>query len=259
MPKQFWTPDKIDFIRCNLELSDSEIGEYFNVSAIAVKAIRMKYGISRFVRKPFTTDEDELLRKLYPDTLTSNIAKKLNRRERSVYNRAHLLGLKKSKEFIRSIGFQPGSKVGKAYRFPKGHTPANKGKKMSPELKEKIKHTFFQKGHKPHNTKCDGAISIRKDKRTGIAYKYIRLSEGHWKELHRYNWEKEHGPIPKGFNIVFRDGDSLNCSIENLEIVSNAELMRRNTIHRYPPEVKQTIRLIGKLERTIKKQKNGTE
>ena len=29
-----------------------------------------------------------------------------------------------------------------------GHQPFNKGKKMSPELKEKVKHTFFKTGHK---------------------------------------------------------------------------------------------------------------
>lgn len=36
-------------------------------------------------------------------------------------------------------------------RFEKGHMPANKGVKMPDEIREKIKHTFFPKGHKPKN------------------------------------------------------------------------------------------------------------
>ncbi len=259
MKKIFWTENKINFIRCNLNLSDSEIGEYFNVSAQTIKTVRKRHGIARFIRKPFTPDEDKLLKKLYSDTLTAVIAEKLNRSERSVFNRAQYLGLRKSKEFIKSIGFQQGSEVGKRYRFSKGHTPANKGKKMPPKVKEKIKHTFFKKGHKPHNTKANGCISVHMDRRTGIQYKYIRISENNWKELHRYIYEKEHGPIPQGFNVVFKDGNALNCNIENLELMSNAELMRRNTIHRFTPEVKQTIRLLGKLNRTIKKVSHGTE
>ena len=31
-------------------------------------------------------------------------------------------------------------------RFSKNHVPVNKGKKMSPEVYEKVKHTFFKKG-----------------------------------------------------------------------------------------------------------------
>jgi hypothetical protein len=51
--------------------------------------------------------------------------------------------------------------------------------------------------------------------------------------------------------VVFKDGNQLNCIIENLECISNAELMQRNTIHRFPAELKSTIRLVNKLKRNI--------
>jgi len=70
-------------------------------------------------------------------------------------------------------------------------------------------------------------------------------------ELHRHEWEQTYGPIPKGFNIVFKDGNSLNCDIDNLQMVTNDELMYKNTIMRYPPEMRRAFRLIGKLTRKI--------
>lgn len=206
--------------------------------------------------RKWSTAEDNYMRENYPHMRSDKIAEKLNRSLRSVYSRANLLSLEKTPEFLKSPDsgmFVKGSTVGQAYRYPKGHIPVNKGKTMPKEVREKIKHTWFEKGHLPHNTKTDGEISVRKDTRTGIEYKYIRISLGEWKELHRHVWEKENGTIPKGMNVVFKDGNSLNCALENLEMISDAELCSRNTIHRYPTEIKETIRLVGKLKKEIRK------
>ena len=145
---------------------------------------------------------------------------------------------------------------GKAHRFPKGHTPHNKGRKqneyMSKEAIKKTASTRFYKGHKPHNTKHDGALSVRKDS-TGIAYIYIRISKGKWELLHRKIYEQHHGPIPKGYNVVFKDGNQANVDINNLELVSNQELMKRNSYHRYPEELAKLIQASGALQRQINK------
>ena len=47
-------------------------------------------------------------------------------------------------------------------KFKKGHNPHNKGKKMSPEVYEKIKPTLFKKGHNI-NTRPVGSERIDKD------------------------------------------------------------------------------------------------
>lgn len=106
-------------------------------------------------------------------------------------------------------------------RYNKGHTPINKGQIMTQDLREKVKQTWFKKGQLPHNTKHDGAISIRK------RYYWIRTSLKKWKQLHRYLWEEANGPIPKGMIITFKDGNSLNCTLENLEMISRQENLRR--------------------------------
>lgn len=256
MPKLFWTPDKIDFIANNLHVSDKEIAKLLNVTRAALKCIRLKHKILRTTYRYWTDKDDIILKKVYPNIKTKTLVKKLGRSARSIYQRARILGLKKSKEFLASPEsgiFIKGSTIGHQHRFQKGNVPANKGKKMSPELKKKVEYTFFQKGHKPNNTLYDGAITIRHDKtpKSKRAYKYIRLAEGYWVELHRYNWEAKHGKIPKGFNVVFKNGDSMNCDLSNLELISHAELMKRNTLIQWPPDLQKTIKLNNKLKKQI--------
>lgn len=140
-------------------------------------------------------------------------------------------------------------------RFKKGHTPFNRGKKqseyMSAEAIEKTKATRFQKGHKPHNTKYDGVVSLRADK-TGRHYKYIRISEGVWELYHRSVWERVNGKIPEGHLIAFKDGNSLNTRLDNLEMISMVENMYRNSTHDYPEEIIPSMVLINKLENKLK-------
>ena len=111
-------------------------------------------------------------------------------------------------------------------RFLPGHKPWNKNLKG---LDIGGKETRFKKGNLPHNTKHDGAISIRTDSKSGIPYKYIRIAKAKWVLLHRYVWEQYNGQIPKGYIIRFKDGDTLNCAISNLECISRRENMKRNT------------------------------
>ena len=43
------------------------------------------------------------------------------------------------------------------------------------------------------------------------------------------------------------------CSLENLQLVTRAELMRRNTIHNYPAPIPQLVQLRGALTRKIRR------
>jgi hypothetical protein len=48
--------------------------------------------------------EVKLLRKLFPNTPTSKVAKELRRKTDAVKNKASRMGLRKSKKYLRSIG-----------------------------------------------------------------------------------------------------------------------------------------------------------
>jgi hypothetical protein len=99
---------------------------------------------------------------------------------------------------------------------------------MSDELRQKVAHTFFQKGHQPANTKYDGAIGTRTDK-NGHTYKLIRISKAKWKMLQVYNWEMINGPLPKGKILVSRNGDTLNCDPDNWILIDRAVNLDRNS------------------------------
>jgi len=196
-----------------------------------------------------------IIRDYYPNLPTRVLALATGLTEAQIYSRAQAMGVKKSPEFREQLLKAEAKKLmesGKAHRFVKGQVPPNKGKKMPPEVYEKVKPTMFSAGHKPHNTKHDGHISIRRDK-NGRDYAHIRVREGVYKLLHRVIWEEHNGPIPDGYLVVFKNGDTMNCTLENLELITREENMKRNSIiNKYPPELVQAIRLNGALKRRIK-------
>ena len=105
---------------------------------------------------------------------------------------------------------------------------------------------MFKKGHEPHNTCYDGHERISKD-----GYIEVRIMKGKYVSKHRHLWEQSNGKLPKGYILIFKDKNQQNTSLDNLELISREENMRRNTIHRFPNELKTTITLINKLKKTI--------
>lgn len=205
-------------------------------------------------RRFWSEQERKIMREMFSDNYTETVCKMLSRSYRSVCSQAALMGLKKSETFMKmELGKQAARLkiVGSKHRYKKGREPENKGKKMPKEIYEKVKHTMFKKGSIPHNSKSAGSEVLRKDK-SGKEYLMIKVpGERKLKHKHVHLWETENGKIRKGFNVVFKDGNPLNCCIKNLECISNAELMQRNTIHRFPYELKTVIKLTHKLKRTI--------
>ena len=204
-------------------------------------------------RKIWTEDEKALLRKLYADTSMEELMKKFNCTKSQVYNQANANGLKKSKAFIAETTRKNQLKqieAGTHKGFPKGHIPDNKGKKMSAELYEKMRQsgTWYQKGNRPQNYKPVGSTRISIDGYIEIKTKDPRT----WEMLHRHNWEKCFGKIPEGYNLVFKNKIRTDTRVENLKLLSHAQLMSKNTIHRYPTEVKDLIRTLSKFKKTIK-------
>lgn len=196
---------------------------------------------------------NDIIRERFPNERTQDLANELGLTYSQVANRAHSMGLKKSEEFKQSdkSGRHNLIEGGKKNRFTKGHTPFNKGMKMPEHVYQKCKVSMWKQGHRPHNWKADGSIVERNDK-TGRSYLYYKVKDSHWILYHNKIWMDHHGPIPSKHIISFKDGNTLNCDISNLEMLSMAENARRNTIHRFPDDVKEVIRLKAKLTKKIK-------
>ena len=201
---------------------------------------------------------NDIIRERFPHERTQDIADDLGLTYSQVANRAFTMGLRKSETFKQSdlSGRANLIRGGIAHRFKKGHKPYNKGTKMNADLYEKCKPTMFKKGNRPHNWKPDGSIVERADK-TGKIYLYYKVKDSHWILYHHKIWKDAHGDVPNGCVIRFKDGNSLNCVIENLEIISMIDNMEKNTIQRFPSELQQVIKLKSKLIKKINK--NGKE
>lgn len=208
----------------------------------------------------FTAARLEELKAAYPNVSAADIAARFGCSVYSVYNAAHRLGLKKDVEFIRRTAAErmaDPNHPGRACQFKKGRVPQNKGKRqvefMTPEAIERTKATRFQNGHVPHNAKADGTIIVRQRlDRDNPPYQMVKVpGRRRLQYLHRHIWEEAHGSIPRGYNVIFTDGDTMNCVLSNLELVSHRELMERNTIYRFPEEVRRLIHVKGALSRQI--------
>jgi len=199
------------------------------------------------MRRYWTDHERKLLSELYADNSTDFIAKKLNRSITSIYTQANIMKLHKSEEYMKIALEREAEKLkvlGLKNRFNKGHIPANFGQKMSNELREKCKVTFFKAGHEPHNTKYDGYERL--DPKDG--YIQVRIKKGKFVLKHRYVWEQHNGPIPKGKIIIFKDSNKYNLSIDNLQMITTKENMERNRVTKYPLELQHLIKLNNKLK-----------
>jgi hypothetical protein len=216
-----------------------------------------KPGGGRMNGKPWTAFELWYLQERYPVTTTEAIAVSLGRNERSVYSQAFIIGVKKSAEFMKSENSGRISKLlakGKVHRYEKGRVPENKGKKwseyMTPAQIERSKTTTFKKGSVPPNHKPVGYERISKD-----GYVEVKVKEGlrSFRLKHRVVYELHFGPIPKGYNVEFKDRDKTNCDPSNLVLRSRKENMQLNTYHNYPKEIVSTIQLMGVITRQINK------
>lgn len=197
-------------------------------------------------------EQIEYIKEHYLDTPVKRIALEIGRSSCYVYAEMKRQDLAIPKEIMKDRK--------RAGQFKKGQEPPNKGKKqhefMSPEAIEKTKATRFQKGNRPHNTRADFALSIRKSK--GRPYYWIRVALSKWVLLHRYLWELHYGEIEKGMNIQFKDGDSLNCNIENLYAIDRKYQLTVNNKggKKLPYETKALIHIIEQLKDKINEKQN---
>jgi len=140
--------------------------------------------------------------------------------------------------------------------FKKGSIPANKGTKGF--MKGNI--TSFKRGNTPLNTKKVGSISTRRDK-NGSLYMHIKIAEPRtWQMLHVYIWEQRYGKIPKGHCVIFKDKNTLNTRLDNLMLVSRAELARLNQKYAHiDGSIKETALQVVKISNAIRKNQNGLD
>lgn len=273
--KVIFTPSQIDFIENNKSLlTNLEMAKALGVSKTFISKYRKENGLSlpkdgcilrrslaNSSKVSFTPDQDAFIVRNYLLLPVKTLAAAVGRSNTSLNRRLKQLNLEIPPEIVERNKQQS--------RIKPGTVPPNKGKKqteyMSLESIERTKATRFKKGSIPHNAVGleVGDIKVRTNKdKYGIVrrYKWIRHGLSNWEMLHVYNWEKAFGKIPDGHIVVFKNkDDTMNCEVSNLEIITLEENMRRNSIHRYDPSLRDLMRITGKIKSKIKKLKKQNE
>ena len=230
----------------------AEMSEMFNLSYYQVKRRLHFLGIkARHPGRKFTVEQEEWLL-AHNHMSASEISRGINKE----------FSLSTSPDEIKAWRARTKNPRTTPSRFQKGHIPFSKGKKwdeyMSPESQARSRMTTFRKGDVPHNVQPLGSISIMSGywvmKVTNVGNQHQK-----WKFLHRLLWEKENGPIPKGMNVVFRNGDRNDIRMENLMLMNNKEMARYTPVDDSEPEMQRFSEIVARVAAKVAKKMKGEE
>jgi hypothetical protein len=138
-------------------------------------------------------------------------------------------------------------------RFIKGCTPLNKGKKIDPELYDRIKHTMFKKGRVPATSLYFGKpyIDTRCKKTTPIKIWLIRIN-GRQISYLKYLCIKSgidmKGKIPRLKSEYNWDHVP---TLDDINVITFKQNILLNSFYRYPQDVQDLIHAKSALTRTI--------
>ena len=131
--------------------------------------------------------------------------------------------------FCSQTCYHKWAKNNSAYRgtFPKKHEPWNKDVKgihLSPKSE-------YKKGRDSEKWLPVGSETIRQHHHEKNERVWVKVAEPSvWKLRAVYNWEAQNGSVPKGSVVHHKDRDSLNDSLDNLQVMTRAEHINE---HRY--------------------------
>lgn len=243
--------------RRNNELTDminSKFGTDFSQTQIRDLKSRLglKSGLgSMSGNNRLTTDEQEAFIRQHQQGLGSQeLADLVNRKFGTSFRASQMLSYRRRHNLLSGLTGQ----------FEKGKPSRNKGMKqedfMTQAQIDRTKRTRFKKGSIPPNWKPIGSERVTVD-----GYVEIKVVDGqkqnNYKLKHRVLWEKHHGSIPKGYVVMFKDGDAQNVVIDNLSLVSKGQLAVFNKQYKRTesPILNEAILNKIKLDLTLKELK----
>lgn len=226
---------------------------------------KRKQGSTRPLRRFWTEEEAARMEREYPERPTAELAIEFGCTESRVYAKAAEMGLHKSARFMEP------DKCGRIQRgrtdprmmstqFKRGHVAWNTGVKGVCGTHPNCRHTQFKKGDPVegrHNYVPIGSLRLSKD---GYLERKMTddpsiASSRRWVGVHRLVWEAANGPVPKGHVVGFlrgrRSAELEKITLDAVELISRAELARRNHPRSRDPELAKLVQLKGAITRQV--------
>lgn len=219
---------------------------------------KRKPGSAAAPRRTWSPIEIDELRARYPHELTSDLATRFGRTTHQVSAKATQLGLRKTLEYQRMLAARSKLAIaGTATRFKPGQTSWSAGLRRPGYAPGRMAETQFKKGQYP-DSRWDreaygpGALRVTTDNELLINVGVV--GEPRWVLMRRYAWWSETGHWPRRNQIVRTiNGDPHDCRFENLDLISQVENMRRNSVHNLPKDLQRAVQLLGAVKRQINK------
>lgn len=211
-------------------------------------------------KRRWLAHEIEAVRETYPNSKASDLAAALGRSLGSVYRLADKLGVRKTEEYLASpASGRLDRTTGQSGRFQAGQTSWNAGRKGWHAGGHSVQ-TQFKKGRRAELAYNYQPIGTERINRDGLLERKVTDDPTlepvrRWVPVHRLVWEAAHGPVPAGHVVVFRSGrktvDASLIRLDGLELVSRAELARRNHPKNKSPELAKLIQLKSAIARQV--------
>lgn len=205
-----WTNEMIAFIKSNYEkLSNRQLAKALNLSLHAVRKQCYTMGLLRMNLEYWTEEQVKFLKANYQQIGDKELAEIFNSKWQKnkdwtlkhIEKKRKYLHLKRTKEELKAI-HQRNVDAGRFLLCP-------------------VKRWLVSGVAK------EGEIRMWREN-LGRYVPHIKIN-GKFIPWNRWAWEQNFGPVPQGMNVVFKDDDPWHIDPHNLEIISDAELSRRNS------------------------------
>lgn len=221
-----YSKDQIEYVR---EIApgryNQEIVELFNAkfgtnaTENQIRNIKTNRKIRSNVPRKRVTEDDGLFTKEQKDFIRAHAKGVFNQNLSDLVNDQFNLSTtaQQIKTWKRNHGLSSG------LRGSEGMAPPNKGTVGLHNVGGN--ETSFKPGQRPLNYKPVGSERIcSKDGYVIIKVQDVGPWQKRWRPKHKVLWEAEHGPVPKGHILLFLDGNKLNLSLDNLELITRSQL-----------------------------------
>jgi len=238
MTRHSWTQEHRAWLEYNVTGTSFELLTvlFNNTFGTMLTKSKIKNACSRWnltngvsLRK-YTDVQLDYIKATFPGRSAAELTNLFNKKYNTYFTTAQLASIAYRNGIKNGLDcrIKPGERIGIATEFKKGQKSWNKGTKGLCGTHPNCQKTQFKKGASVYNQAPVGTEGVTTD-----GYVWVKTAEPNVRPYkHILIWEQLHGKIPPGHCLIFADGNKQNVVIENLILVTRAELGLLNRHHK---------------------------